>query len=124
MCDLEEAVFIQFRPESCFNAEQLVITSVPRDRQWFAAQLPVARRWYDRWQECRRLMTEGMTLPKELDKEQPKRRLKRKTPDFTIQTMLYGDPLIASTTALPTLPNNIVHDRQPLNMRINVLLYV
>ena len=63
-------------------------------------------------------MLDGMPLPKELDKEQPKRRLKRKTPDFTIDPMLYGDP----SSIAPA--NDIVHDRLPLKMNINVLLYV
>ena len=49
--DLDMTHFVQYRPASMFQAEQLVITEVPRNREWFAAQLPV---FYTFWVELDR----------------------------------------------------------------------
>ena len=47
--DLDDAVFIQYKPR-CMTwpkPEEFDITMVPRDRQWFADKLPVLQSFYD-----------------------------------------------------------------------------
>lgn len=51
--DLERCDFVQFRPEATWTAEELVVTTVPRDREWFARHLPAMRAFYDDWMAIR-----------------------------------------------------------------------
>jgi putative phage-type endonuclease len=45
VCDLEEAIFIQYKPESITwpNEAEFVVTRVPRDREWFQRVMPALR---------------------------------------------------------------------------------
>lgn len=47
--DLEVAHFVQYRPEGPFSGEEFVVTVVPRDRDWFAAALPVMTSFVEEW---------------------------------------------------------------------------
>lgn len=47
----ESAVFIQYRPESEWAAREFLVTDVPRDRDWFAANLPPMLMFWDSWKE-------------------------------------------------------------------------
>jgi len=38
--NLELAHFVQYRPEGTWNAQEFVVTPVPRNREWFARHLP------------------------------------------------------------------------------------
>lgn len=48
--DLEEAAFIQYKPEELTwpKPAEFVVVMVPRDREWFAERLPIARAFWDR----------------------------------------------------------------------------
>ena len=52
--DLEACDFVQFRPETAWVNEELVVTRVPRDRAWFERELPRMRSFYDDWMSIKR----------------------------------------------------------------------
>lgn len=45
--DLEEAFYMEWRPESTWQVEEIGITIVKRDRAWFARSLPLMREFYE-----------------------------------------------------------------------------
>lgn len=53
--DLEHAYYMEWKPETTWTAEQLGVTVVHRDREWFARSLPALRRFYDEMIELRAL---------------------------------------------------------------------
>tara|TARA_Y200000002_G_scaffold342945_1_gene315143 strand:- start:274 stop:558 length:285 start_codon:yes stop_codon:yes gene_type:complete len=48
--DLEEADFIQYKPEELTwpKPSEFVVTNVKRDREWFAKYMPVMRDFWDK----------------------------------------------------------------------------
>lgn len=56
--NLDMTHFVEYRPESTFQAEQLVITEVPRNREWFANQLPAMYKFWCELDRKRRIMEE------------------------------------------------------------------
>lgn len=46
--DLDECYFIQYRPENLFNEEALLVTTVKRDRVWWAEKFPTMKQF---WQD-------------------------------------------------------------------------
>jgi hypothetical protein len=51
--DLEACDFVQFRPEGTWQPEELVVTRVDRDREWFHSALPKMQAFYDDWMAIR-----------------------------------------------------------------------
>jgi hypothetical protein len=54
--DLEVCDFIQYKPANIGKGgqEEFVVSEIPRDREWFARILPVARAFWDRVLEKRK----------------------------------------------------------------------
>lgn len=69
--DLEETVFIQYKPEAMMwpKPEVFDVTIVPRDRAWFAKSLPVLRTFFQEMMDRRQ-----KTVPNEPAKSIPKPR--------------------------------------------------
>lgn len=45
----DTAHFIQYRPESEWAGREFLVTVVPRDREWFGAQVPAMKGFWDEW---------------------------------------------------------------------------
>lgn len=72
--DLDQCDFIQYRPADGEALEEFVVTNVPRDREWFARNLPIMKQFWDRVVAGRKL---GFTC--EVIDEEP-RSLEEKVP--------------------------------------------
>jgi putative phage-type endonuclease len=53
--DLDECDFIQYRPAENDSPEEFVVTNVKRDREWFAANLPIMKAFWDKVLEGRKI---------------------------------------------------------------------
>lgn len=53
ICDLPEAYFVEFKPESSWAPEEYVVTKVPRQEDWMEVNLPVMSSFWDRVTRCR-----------------------------------------------------------------------
>lgn len=81
--DLPTAHFVQFRPETTWHPEELVVVSVPRSREWFAHHLPAMQSFFDEWQQLKTSMEDDAALKKQLHEEYmmsipPSRRMQNK----------------------------------------------
>lgn len=72
--DLEETVFIQYKPESLTwpKPEIFDVTIVPRDREWFAQYLPVLESFFREMMERRNAIREN-PAPEQQEPTKPKR---------------------------------------------------
>ena len=67
--DLEEAHFVQFRPEGTWNAEELEVQHVPRSRAWFSHHLPALQAFVDEWTHLQAGMQDSAELKQRLHEE-------------------------------------------------------
>lgn len=53
ICDLPEAYFVEFKPETSWAPEEYVVTKVQREDDWMDVNLPVLRSFWDKVTLCR-----------------------------------------------------------------------
>lgn len=111
VCDLEEAVFIQYKPEEITwpRKEEFTVITLKRDREWFAKSLPVLEEFY---RDMLAAKAAALTPSPQSEPTPPKKRATRKV-EIIVEPCMINDGMYADhehDVILPTECDNLVEE--------------